>query len=127
MFFSTILYSVVSILVFGSIRLFLKDPVQNMMLPICALRCGFEATSPLGMSGNMSGESSNALDMWEKQVAKVTKKKSAKSRKEFAVMLRSCKKLLCTAGSMYTFDHSIVLCSFNNCIQQTCNYLVTFP
>jgi len=125
-FFSTVLYSIVSLLTFGSIRLFLRDPIPNMMLPICALRCGVEATTLLGIAGDVSTRSKQLLQIWRTSSSVSFRKSFRKKGKEARLVQRSCKRILCTAGSLYTFENSIVLTSVDNCIQLTCNYLVTF-
>ncbi|CAL8124512.1 unnamed protein product [Orchesella dallaii] len=126
MCFSTILYSLVAQLIFGSIRLLPVHPRSNLMFPLCALRCGFEATTPLAMAGDVSKESQKVLEIWRVKADSVIKKSFGKGRKPLVMIQRSCRRILCSAGSLYTFEHSVVLCSFNNCIQLCLNLLVTF-
>ncbi|CAL8124524.1 unnamed protein product [Orchesella dallaii] len=123
--FGTILYSVVAQLLFGSIRLLHRDPRANMMFPLCGFRCGFEVTTPLALASNVSQESKNVLVEWRSKMDTAVKQ-NWKGRKELRMAQRSCKRILCSAGSLYTFDHSIVLCSVDNCIQLTFNLLCTF-
>jgi len=122
-FFPTILFSLVAMLLFGSIKLLPIDPKSNIMFPLCGIRCGFEALTPLQMSGNVSQESEKVLKQWQQHIEG---EKTRRDKKAMKMMLNSFKRILCTAGSLYTFEHSIVLCSINNCIQLTLNLLVTF-
>ncbi|ODM99049.1 hypothetical protein Ocin01_07658 [Orchesella cincta] len=105
MWFSPILYALVGLLLFGSIRVLHTDFLTNSMFPVCGMRCVFEATTPLAMAGNVSQESEKVLELWREKMVTVTK--WVRSRKMIGMVQRASGRILCTAGSLYTFENSI--------------------
>lgn len=127
MVFPSVLLSIVSLLMFGTIRLWHVSPQSNLMFPVCGARCGFEALSPLAMAASVNKASKQVLSQWKQLTHHVLRQqKSRIERRIFKMVQRSCRRIQCTAGSLYSFEHSIVLCSINNCFQLTLNLLVTF-
>lgn len=124
--FPIILFLIVAMLIFGTIRLWHIDPQSNIMFPLCGMRCGFEAVTPLAMAGNVNKASAMILHRWKKVRYVLDRTGGARHVKLFRMVHRSCKRIRCTSGSMYTFEHSIVLCCLNNCLQLTLNMLVSF-
>lgn len=100
--------------------------MSNIMFPLCGLRCGFEAVTPLAMAGNMNKESQNVLRKWKVVTQNLCQKVSGREKRILQRTQRSCNVIRCSAGHLYQFDHSIVLCCTNNCILLTLNMLVTF-
>lgn len=102
------------------------DPQSNVMYPLCGMRCGFEAVTPLEMAGHVNKWSMRVVNRWKKLSNTVIQKQQGRGRKMLGMIQRSCNRIQCTAGSLYTFEHSIVLCSINNCILTSLNLLITF-
>ncbi|XP_035702468.1 uncharacterized protein LOC118433992 [Folsomia candida] len=115
--FPTILFTVLSLLLFGCVRLWHLDPRSNLLFPTCGIRCGFESMSPLALAGRVNQESKSLLRKWRKQTS---------GGKWAARFKRSCRSIKCTAGSMYTFEESILIVSIHNLNQLTLNFLVAF-
>lgn len=111
------MFTILALLLFGCIRLLHLDIRSNLMFPSCGLRCGFETVTPLAMAGKVHRESENLLKEWKGH------KRSGPLEERERMSFKSVK---ATAGSMYTFEESIVLVSLNNLIQLTLNMLVAF-
>lgn len=121
--FPTFLFLIVSMLMFGTIRMWRVDPESNVMYPFCGFRCGFEAVTPLGMAGNVNVGSHAVLAKWKIACHTIA---GGRARRLVERYQKALRRIQCTAGSFYTFENSIVLVSINNCIQLTTNLLVTF-
>lgn len=148
MCFANLLLLIVAFLLFGCIRIWHADSRSNLMFPICLMRCAFEAITPLEMAGTVDQKSKALLSNWKEMIEmdgirshrrrnskgpKIKKvicvllnRKNIRDHKWLELVRRSCPGIRCTAGSMYTFEKSIVLSSLNNCFQLTLNLLVVF-
>jgi TM2 domain-containing membrane protein YozV len=120
--FAKILLFLASVLAFGIVRIWHHHPGSNLMFPLCAFRCGFEALTLLGAAGSLNDKNKEVMDNF-KNAAAMKKNKSGKVLRSW---IRSCYGVRCTAGSLYTFENSIVVCCIHNAIQLTLNLLVTF-
>jgi len=94
-----------------------------MVFPSCGLRCLYEATTALAAAGKMHQESIEYLRNLGRQIETAIESKGRGYKRAFH---KSCRPLLCTAGSLYTFENSIVLVSLLNCTLLTFNMLVTY-
>ncbi|OXA46419.1 uncharacterized protein LOC118437688 [Folsomia candida] len=119
--FPNLLFAIVSILMFGVIRIWHYDPGSNLMFPLCGIRCAFEAVTPLAVAGDVNDKNKEVVAKWKLGVVA----RSA-AKKEAIAYQKSFHAVRCTAGSLYTFENSIVLCCLNNCMQLTLNLFLTF-
>ncbi len=119
---------IVSVLIYGTIRFWQLDPKTNIMFPLCAIRCGFEALTPLAIAGSLKMAGDHFLQTWKDVTSKARLMKDTKlnSRKRFLFLRRSCRPLKCTSGSFFTFENGILFNTIDNIIQQTVNLLMTF-
>jgi hypothetical protein len=85
------------------------------------MRCFFEAMTPLAMAGKVNEESTNTLSEWATILHNTKHSADCKWPKAFH---RSCPTIACKAGSLYTFENSIVLVTLNNCAHLTMNLLL---
>lgn len=115
---------ILSMLFFGVVRLWRLDPVANLMYPLCAVRCGFEALTPLDMAGKMNLCSGKVLRKWNTAVSRLTC--GEVTMRQIQQEQRSLNNIQCKACSFYTFQKSTVISSIDGCIQLTVNLLVTF-
>lgn len=135
MTFANLLLLIVSFLLFGCICIWHTEPRSTLMFPLCSMRCGFEAITLLQVAGNLNQKSKQVLSNWKEVIHRnggknasgcIQGNRSNRERKWLELVHRSCPNITCTAGSMFTFEHSIVLVSLDNCFQTTLNLLVTF-
>lgn len=112
--FPSMLFLVVALLLFGTIRVWHLDPRGNVVFPACMTRCGFEAMTLTMLAGRVNLESTKVIVEWKYGG------RSKLARK----FQQSCRSIKCAAGSMYTFESSIVITSLDNLIALTCNLLV---
>lgn len=124
--FSTILFAVVSLLLFGAIRVWHQDPGSNLMFPACGLRCFYEGITPLMLSGEVVKKNKKVIAQGKQIVYGRWILDQSRKRKLEKVWLNSCHGLRCEAGSLFTFENSIVIISLHNTMQLTLNFLVTF-
>ncbi|XP_035715085.1 uncharacterized protein LOC118438650 [Folsomia candida] len=122
--FPNLLFAIVSILMFGVIRIWHYDPGSNLMFPLCGIRCAFEAITPLAVAGDVNDQNKEVVAKWKQGV--VARRASNRAKKEAIAYQKSFHAVRCTAGSLYTFENSIVLCCLNNCMQLTLNLFLTF-
>ncbi|OXA49513.1 hypothetical protein Fcan01_16031 [Folsomia candida] len=120
--FPTLLFAIVSILMFGVIRIWHYAPGSNLMFAVCGIRCSFEAVTPLAVAGEVNDKNKEVVQTWGQRI--VATKRMVK--KEAIAYQKSFHAVRCTAGSLYTFENSIVLCCLNNCIQLTLDLFLTF-
>jgi hypothetical protein len=80
--------------------------------------------TPLAMAGKANEESTSVLEEWSQRLHQDRKEGSVKSYKWLQAFHRSCPIIVCRAGSLYTFENSIVLCTLNICAQLTMNLLL---
>lgn len=129
---------VVSMLLYGSVLLWDKDPQSNIMFPLCGMRCGFELLTPLAVAGNVYYTSTKTLHTWWKfsnlRETKFFISRNTDQGNEDGTNLklvkmahRSCSVLECWSGPLFSFGRSIFLATINVIIQLTVNTLVTFP
>lgn len=120
--------TIVSVLIYGTVRFWHLDPKTNIMFPLCAIRCGFEALTPLAIAGSLNAEGYQFLQTWKCVTSKIygSKYGSLSSHKRFLLASRSCPSLKCTSGSFFTFENGILFNTIDNIIQQTVNLLMTF-
>ncbi len=122
---------IVATLIYGTIKIWRVSPAANIMFPLCTLRCGFEALTPLGMAGTVNGIGESILEKWKSIKADTSyglrQGNNRKQVKMANLMQKSCRTLKCTSGSYFTFESSIYLVTFDNIIQQSVNLLMAFP
>ncbi|OXA42923.1 hypothetical protein Fcan01_22289 [Folsomia candida] len=92
--------------------------------PLCGIRCAFEAITPLAVAGDVNDQNKEVVAKWKQGV--VARRASNRAKKEAIAYQKSFHAVRCTAGSLYTFENSIVLCCLNNCMQLTLNLFLTF-
>lgn len=130
--FPPVLLSILAFLLFGSVRLWHVDPKCNLMFPLCAIRCGFEAICPLAMAGKVNKAGELVLAKWKETKCHMLWRNGKsdsypwKRRKLVKLVQISCQRIHCSAGSLYSFENSIVICCMNNCFQLALNMLVSF-
>ncbi|XP_035715116.1 uncharacterized protein LOC110859126 isoform X1 [Folsomia candida] len=122
--FPNLLFAIVSILMFSFIRIWHYSPRSNLMFPLCGIRCAFEAVTPLAVAGDVNDQNKEVVAKWKQGV--VARRGSNRAKKEAIAYQKSFHAVRCTAGSLYTFENSIVLCCLNNCMQLTLNLFLTF-
>ncbi len=122
---------IVATLIYGTIKIWRVSPEANIMFPLCTLRCGFEAMTPLGMAGSVNGVGESIMEKWKSvkahTISGLKKRNNKKAVKMTNIMQKSCRALHCNSGSYFTFESSIYLVTFDNIIQQSVNMLMTFP
>lgn len=126
---------VVALLLYGVICYWRVDRQAYIMFPMCVLRCGFEAVTPIALAAKMHSASNNILQEW-KQI-KCYREDGFRSTdsgnkgadvewKAVNLARKSCKSLTCTSGPLYPFKDSVALETVDKCIQHTVNFLVAF-
>ncbi|OXA42963.1 hypothetical protein Fcan01_22386 [Folsomia candida] len=103
---------------------FLKNEEEDKIDPLCGIRCAFEAVTPLAVAGDVNDKNKEVVAKWKRGV--VARRAMSKAKKEAIAYQKSFHAVRCTAGSLYTFENSIVLCCMNNCMQLTLNLFLTF-
>lgn len=78
--------------------------------------------TPLKVAGELNEMNKKVKSSANRQIVR----KTNNTRRLWKMYKRSFNSVRCTAGYLYTFENTIVLCCFNNCIQLTLNLLVTF-
>jgi len=116
--FPAIMLAIVGFFVFATIRFWHIPFLTYMNFPACAMRCFFESMTPLAIAGQVNEESADVLARW-KQILVSGKSKANRDRDRYdnngvTEFLVSCRNMRCTAGSMYTFENSIVVTTINN-------------
>ncbi len=125
--FPSILLGLVALLIYGSIRLWHIELLTYINFPTCGLRCLFESMSPLSISGDVNKESGTLLEQWKRNTVEEAKRmKPNRETKWQTAFQTSCSNLKCTAGSLYTFQHSIVVTTIHNTAQLTLNLLLVY-
>lgn len=121
----SILMSVVALLAFGAIKYYHLHFTAYMMYPLCGGRCFFEAISQLGIAGYVNQDGTTMLRKWNEISAEgiIHDKKLQKLNKYY---WKSSAVLQCRAGSLYTFENTIIIASIHNCMQLTFNLLVMY-
>ncbi|CAL8124045.1 unnamed protein product [Orchesella dallaii] len=127
-FFTHILLFVLSILLFGTVRLIRIDPRQSLMFPMCGLRCGYEVFSPINYAGRVDASSGNLLSELKDMVTGMGLEKRGgwKEHKVLDRMRKSCMKIRCTAGNFFMFENFVAISSLHGVVQTTFDLLVTF-
>jgi len=120
--FPSFLLLLISLLLFATLKLWYIPIHAYLLFPACSLRCFFETMTPLAMAGKTNEESIFVLRQWSQRLQ--NELKDNKSFPWLVAFHRSCRTIVCTAGSLYTFENSIVLCTLNNCVQLTMNLLL---
>jgi hypothetical protein len=120
--FPTFLLGLISLLLFATLKLWYIPIHAYLLFPACSLRCFFEAMTPLAMAGKVNEESIEVFWEWANRMH--VEMKSSKCCKWLEAFHHSCANIVCTAGSLYTFENSIVLCTLHNCVQLTMNLLL---
>lgn len=121
----SILMGVVALLAFGAIRYYNLHFTAYMMYPLCGGRCLFDTITCLGIAGMVNDDSRHALEKWDKILADdgVAHKVQWKVQR---LIWKSCGEIQCKAGSLYTFQNTIVLATVHNCMQITFNLLIMY-
>ena len=121
--FPSLLLTLVALLLFATLKVWYIDLHAYLLFPVCAMRCLFETMTPLALAGKVNEESILLLKEWKilLQNEYTSSNKNCKWLKSFH---RSCPVIACTAGSFYSFENSIVLCTISNCVQLTTNLLL---
>jgi len=126
-YFPSVLFSMVSLLMFSTIRLWQIDPLSYASFPACSVRCGFEAMTPLCIAGDVNQESIEFLKELKQHLAVNAKYKGQNGdQKRLGAFHASCPIIKCTSGSLYTFEHSIVPVTVDNCAQGALNLLLLY-
>jgi len=128
--FPSILLSIVGFYFFAAIRYLRDIPLLTYInFPACGGRCFFESMTSLGIAGQVNEESMQVLAEWKKLMLLIGRNQAEDQivyRNISKTFQRSCQIIRCTAGSMYTFENSIVTTTVDNTIQLTCNLLVIY-
>lgn len=94
------------------------------MFPLCGARCFYEAITPLRIAGMVNDKNkevkADCVSFLENGRAKRLERRLWR---QYGASMNGVR---CTAGSLYIFENSIVLCCLNNMMQVTLNLLVTF-
>ncbi|OXA46974.1 hypothetical protein Fcan01_18136 [Folsomia candida] len=114
--FPSLLFIVLALLLYGCILLWADDIIANLIFPACGARCAFESMTPLAMAGRVNDESKALKREW----------KQWRGEPWVESFKRSCPNITCAAGSMYTFESTIIIVSLDNLNQLTCNLLIAF-
>ena len=117
----TLILAVLVLLIFSTIRFSEVDVTSYLMYPACTARCIFESYSLLAWAGHVNTTSGEVLNIW-----KLSVKNSEPSYAYNRRFGKSCRKLTISAGSMYTFESSIILATLHNCSESTFNLLVVY-
>ncbi|CAL8123971.1 unnamed protein product [Orchesella dallaii] len=129
-FFTHILFFILSILLFGTIRLIRIDPRQSLMFPMCGFRCGYEVFSPILYAGQVDASSGNLLSEFEETVTGMALRKRGgggwKEHKVLDRMRKSCVNIRCTAGNFFMFENFVAISSLHGVVETTFDLLVTF-
>ncbi|CAL8140547.1 unnamed protein product [Orchesella dallaii] len=117
-----------SLLLFGTIRLWKVDPRVSLTFPGCGFRCGYEVLSPTIIAGKVDTASANVLSDLKDVVTEiaVNKKGMRKSNRILAKMYKSCKSVQCNAGNFFMFTNFFVISSLDGVVETTFDLLVTF-
>lgn len=120
--FPTFLLGMMSLVLFATLKLWYIPFHAYLLFPACWIRCSFEAFTPLGIAGKVH-EKSQVVLRDRSRCLSIRLMDPAKL-KWFRAFHRSCPVIACGAGSLYTFENSIVMCTLNNCIHLTTNLLL---
>lgn len=118
--FPSVLFTIAGMLLFCSIKYTNLNFLLYSVFPSCGLRCLFEGTTILAAAGYMNQASKDYLNKWGRAINRF------QEREYILAYYKSCPRLQCSAGGMYTFESSIVLVSLDNCSQLTFNMLVSY-
>ena len=123
--FPSNLFLISAIYLFGSVRYFGLPFYAYWVFPTCTFRCLFEATSALTAAAFVNSESKLHLTQWDRTLDQIDCE-HREEKKYMWAFRKSCPDLKCMAGSLYSFENSIVLVSLSNTLQLTMNLFVTF-
>ncbi len=113
--FPSILIGVVAMMLYGTTRFWYLRIHSYIMYPGCAAMCMTQAFTILSVAGDVHLESARLLREWKLELGVLQDGQSKKRDPWLSAFQRSCKAIRCSAGSLYTFEKSIVLCSMSHC------------
>jgi len=124
--FSSVFLATVAVMAYGCIRFTYLSLYSYLMYPACAVRCILESFSILALAGDVNLESGLALAKWRRAAAvpKVWTDKDRKRDRLHAACLKASRQITCSAGAMYTFEKSIVICNISHTVVLTMNLLM---
>jgi len=112
-----------TVLAYGTIRYHrILDLSSYLVYPFCALRCSLDFTTLFSMAGQTSSQSNHAIRKWRRELAGIRNPHDLNYNKTY---LPSCRRIACSAGPFFTFEGTVLLVSFDHCINQLVNLLVT--
>lgn len=114
--------AVVALLLYGTLRYWRLGPQAIMMFPPCALRCGFEVLSPLALAGTMTQDCDKVMESWRRGLEGVF----GVERKYGMRLLRSCGRLRCRSGMLFSFGKVIFLVAIDTGVNIAVTLLVSF-
>jgi hypothetical protein len=122
-------YVIAAVMIFASIRFFTHLPFLIWLLhPACASRCFVEIFILMMGAAEMNSESERYMHKIGEYERGVAKEPGARWIATYLRELRkSYAKLTCEAGSLYTFEKTIVLVALHICLQVVFSLLVVFP
>ena len=119
--FPSILLGIAGFYFFATVRYWHDIPLLTYMnFPACGLRCFYESMTPLRIAGQVNEESAEVLAEWKKLTD------TSDQTNDIIQCQASCQIMRCTAGSMYTFENSIVVTTIHNTCILTCNLLIIY-
>jgi len=114
--FPSILLGIFVLNLFAALRFTHLSWYIYLMAPACGVRCLFESLSVLQFAGHVNQTSINTLRVW-----RTPERTEGKFIRAFH---KSCRVIVCSAGSLYTFESSIVLVNVDLSIQAVVNLLL---
>jgi len=122
--FPCILLTETAIMLYGTVRFVYLPIYSYLMYPACAVRCIIESMTLLSLAGQVNIQSKALKAQWkQEEVALSTSGSNVRVLRKFR---KSCRHIQCTAGSLYTFEKSIVLVTISNCFHFTVELLVMY-
>lgn len=128
--FPSILFTIAGVFFFGAIRYSDLPFHLYIVFPFCGFRCLIEGITLMAVAGETNSKSGKFMNYWSEKLAQAKIKVNSEEENESVVLSRafhkSISRIKCTAGSLYTFENSIVLVTLSNTTVLMFNMLVTF-
>ena len=119
-----VVFTIAGTQIFGTIKYYNVALHSYIVFPACALRCVVESSTCIAVAGQLNATSQEFLDKWDHTLC--LGDKTSKLIKYHKAYRRSCVSLKCCAGSLYTFEKTILLVSLHHCFQVTLNLLLAY-
>jgi hypothetical protein len=126
-YWPSILYVIAGTMFFAAVRFTHLSLHIFLVFPACGFRCLLEVTTQMEAAANLNLESERYLTQVERQAGVAIRNREQQLARYLTRFRRSCARLTCNAGSLYTLEKTIVLVSLHHCTQLVFNLLLAFP